>query len=72
MKEKFTWPTRVIALGFIGLILVTNVWLHYYLFGGEMPSWAYLMIDVSTILIVLGALAHAFLWIKKRLSSENE
>lgn len=72
MNNKFTWPTKIIALSFIGMVLVMNVWLHHYLFGGEVPHWAHLAIEICVAGTLVGGLGQVGLWIRKRFSDHHD
>ncbi len=67
MKKEIAWPIKIIALSFVILIVITNVWLHHFLLGGDLPAWAKDLMFICSAMIVLSGIAQAILWIKKKL-----
>ncbi len=67
-QKKITWPTKLIAINFISLIVITNIWLHYYLFGGKLPDWVHFAIDISTVGLLVGGAGRLWIWVREKIS----
>ena len=66
VKNK-NWPRKLIAICFIILVLVGNVWLHYTIFGGTLPVWVSIIVDTCIVGLVIGGGGWFWRWAKLRL-----
>ena len=71
-EKKITWPTKLIALSFISLIVITNVWLHYYLFGGDLPAWVHTAIDISIFALLVGSAGRIWIWVGEKIAFKRD
>lgn len=51
-----SFPAKLTAIGFIGLILLGQFWLVYLMMGREGPQWIGYAMQVSLVAVILGGI----------------
>jgi hypothetical protein len=64
IKSAYQLGRRVVALSFIGLILVGNFWLVQKFTGEVTSEWSASLFYVLSLMVALGALLMVPYWIK--------
>lgn len=66
MPSKNRWPTKLIAISFISLILATHFWLFDFFFGGSIPPWFSILVNCNIVCLAFGGTALLWQWLKER------
>ncbi len=70
MNPTIAWPQRLIALSFIALIVIANLWAHSFLFGAALPSWVSSAIQIPLGGLIVGGGGWAWYWLAQRLGRD--
>lgn len=63
IESFFSMGRRIVAVAFIVMILVANVWFIQRMTDGEIPEWSYIVFFLSLVVVLLGFLMMVPAWL---------